>query len=60
MSFHACVLMLVQVDNAATKGASAVLIYPDGEDFKYLATTPLYGHVSLHKLLLFVSCKRSQ
>ncbi|XP_076617818.1 transferrin receptor 1b [Chaetodon auriga] len=36
-----------QVDNAATKGASAVLIYPDVEDYKYLADTPLYGHVHL-------------
>ncbi|XP_070842116.1 transferrin receptor 1b [Chaetodon trifascialis] len=36
-----------QVDNAATKGASAVLIYPDVEDYKYLAGTPLYGHVHL-------------
>ncbi|XP_044033027.1 transferrin receptor 1b isoform X2 [Siniperca chuatsi] len=36
-----------QVDNAATKGASAVLIYPDSEDFTYLADTALYGHVHL-------------
>uniref|UniRef100_A0A671X6Y4 Transferrin receptor 1b n=1 Tax=Sparus aurata TaxID=8175 RepID=A0A671X6Y4_SPAAU len=36
-----------QVDNAATKGASAVLIYPDVEDYKYLANTALYGHVHL-------------
>lgn len=36
-----------QVDNAATKGASAVLIYPDIQDYKYRKDTPLYGHVSL-------------
>ncbi|KAM3593197.1 uncharacterized protein V6R79_007719 [Siganus canaliculatus] len=36
-----------QVDNAATKGASAVLIYPDVNDYKYIADTPLYGHVHL-------------
>lgn len=34
--------------NAAAKGASAVLIYPDPEDFKYDDKTALYGHVSLH------------
>nr|XP_046227572.1 transferrin receptor 1b [Scatophagus argus] len=36
-----------QVDNAATKGASAVLIYPDVQDYSYRADTPLYGHVHL-------------
>ncbi|KAI3354879.1 hypothetical protein L3Q82_004677 [Scortum barcoo] len=36
-----------QVDNAATRGASAVLIYPDIKDYKYLADTPLYGQVHL-------------
>ncbi|XP_018534822.1 transferrin receptor 1b [Lates calcarifer] len=36
-----------QVDNAAKKGASAVLIYPDIQDYKYLADTALYGHVHL-------------
>ncbi|XP_059183204.1 transferrin receptor 1b [Centropristis striata] len=36
-----------QVDNAAKKGASAVLIYPDPQDYKYLADTVLYGHVHL-------------
>uniref|UniRef100_UPI0037E89A65 transferrin receptor 1b n=1 Tax=Semicossyphus pulcher TaxID=241346 RepID=UPI0037E89A65 len=36
-----------QVDNAATKGASAVLIYPDIQDLKYVADTALYGHVHL-------------
>ncbi|KAA8580562.1 hypothetical protein FQN60_013520 [Etheostoma spectabile] len=36
-----------QVDNAATKGASAVLIYPDVQDYKYVADTELYGHVHL-------------
>ncbi|XP_056220723.1 transferrin receptor 1b [Seriola aureovittata] len=35
------------VDNAATKGAAAVLIYPDIQDYKYLADTALYGHVHL-------------
>lgn len=39
--------MSLQVDNAATKGASAVLLYPDVEDYKYLADTAVYGHVSL-------------
>lgn len=39
------------MDNAATKGASAVLIYPDVEDYKYLADTALYGHVRLHTQL---------
>lgn len=41
---------LLQVDNAATKGASAVLIYPDSEDYSYNADTALYGHVSSHAL----------
>ncbi|XP_061569243.1 transferrin receptor 1b [Cololabis saira] len=36
-----------QVDNAATKGASAVLIYPDSQDFIYNTNTALYGHVHL-------------
>ncbi|XP_070784193.1 transferrin receptor 1b [Enoplosus armatus] len=36
-----------QVDNAATKGASAVLIYPDSEEYKYVMDTALYGHVHL-------------
>ncbi|XP_037550366.1 transferrin receptor 1b [Nematolebias whitei] len=36
-----------QVDNAAKKGASAVLIYPDPQDYKLVATTELYGHVHL-------------
>ncbi|TKS87474.1 Transferrin receptor protein 1 [Collichthys lucidus] len=36
-----------QVDNAATKGAAAVLIYPDNEEYKFVANTPLYGHVHL-------------
>ncbi|XP_035512992.1 transferrin receptor 1b [Morone saxatilis] len=36
-----------QVDNAATKGASAVLIYPDVKDYDYVADTALYGHVHL-------------
>lgn len=40
------------MDNAAKKGASAVLIYPDIQDYKYLADTALYGHVSLHTEIL--------
>nr|XP_020513085.1 transferrin receptor protein 1-like [Labrus bergylta] len=36
-----------QVDNAAKNGASAVLIYPDIQDFNYVADTALYGHVHL-------------
>lgn len=36
-----------QVDNAATGGASAVLIYPDTKDYNYNKDTPLYGHVRL-------------
>lgn len=36
-----------QVDNAAKKGAAAVLIYPDPQDFDYVADTALYGHVHL-------------
>lgn len=42
-----------QVDNAATKGAAAVLIYPDTKDYNYNVNTPLYGHVSLHSNNLF-------
>ncbi|XP_042366138.1 transferrin receptor 1b [Plectropomus leopardus] len=50
-----CVLLLragnitfaEQVDNAAKRGASAVLIYPDPKDFDYVADTALYGHVHL-------------
>uniref|UniRef100_A0A1A8GA85 Transferrin receptor (p90, CD71) n=1 Tax=Nothobranchius korthausae TaxID=1143690 RepID=A0A1A8GA85_9TELE len=36
-----------QVNNAAKKGAVAVLIYPDPQDYKLVATTELYGHVHL-------------
>lgn len=36
-----------KVANAATKGAVAVLIYPDAQDHKYLTDTELYGHVHL-------------
>lgn len=36
-----------QVANAADRGASAVLIYPDEADYNYVADTVLYGHVSL-------------
>ena len=46
-------IIFLQVDNAATKGASAVLIYPDSQDYKYQADTALYGHVSLHISFFF-------
>uniref|UniRef100_A0A3Q0SQS6 Transferrin receptor 1b n=1 Tax=Amphilophus citrinellus TaxID=61819 RepID=A0A3Q0SQS6_AMPCI len=36
-----------QVDNAEKKGASAVLIFPDFEDYEYRSETALYGHVHL-------------
>ncbi|XP_034070028.1 transferrin receptor 1b [Gymnodraco acuticeps] len=36
-----------QVDNGAKKGASAVLIYPDPQDYSYNLDTALYGHVHL-------------
>ncbi|XP_034998627.1 transferrin receptor 1b [Hippoglossus stenolepis] len=36
-----------QVDNAARKGASAVLIYPDTQGYNYQGDTDLYGHVHL-------------
>ncbi|XP_077365722.1 transferrin receptor 1b isoform X2 [Festucalex cinctus] len=36
-----------QVANAEARGASAVLIYPDAEDFDFHAATALYGHVHL-------------
>ncbi|KAM6953380.1 transferrin receptor 1b [Aplochiton taeniatus] len=36
-----------QVFNAARLGASAVLIYPDPQDYPYTDTTELYGHVHL-------------
>lgn len=39
----------LQVDNAAKKGASAVLIYPD--DDTYRSETVLYGHVSLQPVI---------
>ncbi|XP_047468060.1 transferrin receptor 1b [Mugil cephalus] len=50
-----CVLLLragkisfaEQVHNAAMKNASAVLIYPDIQDFNYQGNTVLYGHVHL-------------
>ncbi|KAM9332227.1 transferrin receptor 1b isoform 2-T4 [Pholidichthys leucotaenia] len=50
-----CVLLLragkisfaEQVKNAASKGASAVLIYPDFQEYSYKDTTVLYGHVHL-------------
>ncbi|XP_056290243.1 transferrin receptor 1b [Pseudoliparis swirei] len=36
-----------QVNNAAAKGAAAALIYPDSQDYDYVADTALYGHVHL-------------
>nr|XP_057915740.1 transferrin receptor protein 1-like [Doryrhamphus excisus]XP_057915741.1 transferrin receptor protein 1-like [Doryrhamphus excisus]XP_057915743.1 transferrin receptor protein 1-like [Doryrhamphus excisus]XP_057915744.1 transferrin receptor protein 1-like [Doryrhamphus excisus] len=36
-----------QVANAEARGAAAVLIYPDLEDYSYVADTALYGHVHL-------------
>lgn len=45
-------LNVFQVDNAAAKGASAVLIYPDPEQHTYNQNTPLYGHVSLQTTVL--------
>ncbi|XP_041670526.1 transferrin receptor protein 1-like [Cheilinus undulatus] len=36
-----------QVNIAAANGAAAVLIYPDIQDFKYVADTELYGHVHM-------------
>ncbi|KAF7660206.1 hypothetical protein LDENG_00286070 [Lucifuga dentata] len=36
-----------QVANAAAKGAAAVLIYPDPQDYRYEGKTALYGHVHL-------------
>uniref|UniRef100_A0A1A7WVF2 Transferrin receptor protein 1 n=1 Tax=Iconisemion striatum TaxID=60296 RepID=A0A1A7WVF2_9TELE len=36
-----------QVDNAAKKGAIAVLIYADPQDYNHVTTTELYGHVHL-------------
>ncbi|XP_071751525.1 transferrin receptor 1b [Centroberyx gerrardi] len=36
-----------QVANAAEKGAAAVLIYPDTQDYKYQNKIELYGHVHL-------------
>uniref|UniRef100_A0A3Q4AKS5 Uncharacterized protein n=1 Tax=Mola mola TaxID=94237 RepID=A0A3Q4AKS5_MOLML len=55
IELNGCVMLLragkisfaEQVDNAATKGASAVLIYPDSKDYSYNADTALYGHVHL-------------
>lgn len=47
-------IMFLQVDNAATKGASAVLIYPDTKDYNYRTNTSLYGHVSLHTKLFIL------
>lgn len=36
-----------QLNNAAARGASAVLIYPDTKNYNYNMNTPLYGHVHL-------------
>ncbi|KAJ8010751.1 hypothetical protein DPEC_G00078410 [Dallia pectoralis] len=36
-----------QVANVAALGGSAVLIYPDPEDYKFNQTTEFYGHVHL-------------
>ncbi|XP_029978697.1 transferrin receptor 1b [Sphaeramia orbicularis] len=55
IQLQGCVLLLragrisfaQQVDNAESRGVSAVLIYPDVEDHTYVADTPLYGHVHL-------------
>lgn len=38
--------LMPQVENAASRGASAVLIYPDVEDFNLNDDVELYGHVS--------------
>uniref|UniRef100_A0AAX7W3Y2 Peptidase M28 domain-containing protein n=1 Tax=Astatotilapia calliptera TaxID=8154 RepID=A0AAX7W3Y2_ASTCA len=55
-AFYLCCVLLVragkisfaeQVANAADRGASAVLIYPDEADYNYVADTVLYGHVHL-------------
>lgn len=53
-----CVLSS-KVDNAASRGASAVLIYPDPKDYNYNKDTPLYGHVRLqsHNLLNLFTIK---
>lgn len=45
--FHNTSVFLVQVANAANLNASAVLIYPDPEDYSLEDTTELFGHVSL-------------
>ncbi|XP_029002937.1 transferrin receptor 1b [Betta splendens] len=55
IDLNGCVLLLrcgkisfaEQVNNAATKGAAAVLIYPDPADYKYISETVLYGHVHM-------------
>ncbi|XP_059901676.1 transferrin receptor 1b [Gadus macrocephalus] len=36
-----------QVANAASKGAAAVLVYPDPQEYKYNDDTELFGHVHL-------------
>lgn len=55
IELQGCVLVLragrisfaQQVDNAESRGVSAVLIYPDIEDHTFVANTALYGHVHL-------------
>uniref|UniRef100_A0A668A2V9 Transferrin receptor 1b n=1 Tax=Myripristis murdjan TaxID=586833 RepID=A0A668A2V9_9TELE len=55
ISLAGCVLLLragrtsfaQKVANAAEKGASAVLIYPDSADHRYDSDIELYGHVHL-------------
>lgn len=52
--------LIVKVDNAATKGASAVLIYPDTKDYNYRGDTPLFGHVSLHTQVPMLGLSRDE
>ena len=40
------VFLCFQVANAASKGAAAVLVYPDPQEYKYNNDTELFGHVS--------------
>lgn len=42
-------VLLRQVANAAKVNASAVLIYPDPDDFEFEDTTELFGHVSVKR-----------
>lgn len=45
------------MDNAATKGACAVLVYPDTKDYNYNKDTPLYGHVGFTLMQLILLTK---